>query len=136
QNQTDRAEDLDRRRRVAGQELHGRQIEERAQHASRSILRFSGAPRTEVHLDLRNTRSLLGSDRGDKAMHLAIEGQAAREFASIGLQRASVVVEIDAGDTRDDRVGGDRWYPTRQSGALPAFGTPSAHQVVAFVKLG
>ena len=67
-----------------------------------------------VHRDLGQAHAHPRRDRGDEAVHLAVEAQAARDLAAHHLERAAVVVQVDAGRPRDQPVREERRDPLRE----------------------
>ena len=67
------------------------------QDAPQAVLGSAAAARPEVDLELADTRAKLRGDRGDKPVHFTVQAQLARQVAAVGLQRATVIVQVDAG---------------------------------------
>jgi hypothetical protein len=65
-------------------------------------------------------------------VHLAIEPEAAQDFATVGLERAAVIVQMDAGDPRDESVGDAGGQRAGQEGILAVL-APTADDVIALV---
>ncbi len=110
-DEADQPEDLQRPRRVAQQELDGRQIEHDADGARQAVLRRAGAPRPVIDDHLGDLDADLAGDRRQEPVHLAVEPQRLDDFGAEHLQRAAVVVQRHAGRPRDQPVGDHRRHP-------------------------
>ena len=67
-------------------------------------------------------------------MQFAVQANALNHLAPVGLQRAAVIVQVHAGDARDDAIGDLRWQSARKIRVLP-FHPPAADHIVALVDL-
>ena len=83
--------------------------------------------------DLANAGAVHRRVDGDEAVHLAEQAGVADHVSAVGLERAAVVVELDAGPPADEPVGDLRGLGS-QPGVLAA-SAPAADDVVAFVEL-
>ena len=91
--------------------------------------------RMVAHDHLGHARALLRGEDGDEAVPLAVEVHAGEHAAPVGLERAAVVVQLDARQPRDEGVGRPRRQAARHQGVL-ALAPPAGDDVVAFVELG
>ena len=98
----DAAEELHRLLPVADQELDGEEIEDDAGHAGDPVLRRAVFPSPVID---GNFDDLRPGDEGkgrDEPMQLTEELEVLDHFLVVRLQRAPVVVELEAGDPRDE----------------------------------
>src|SRR6185437_12161951 len=70
----------------------------------------------------------------DEAVHLAVEAHALDDLSAIRLERAAVVVQLDARHPRDQSIGDARREVAAQRRIL-AFLPPTGYDVVAFGEL-
>ena len=130
----DLAEDLDRPRGIADEELDVDQVEDDRDDALEAVLAAAGDARAVAHWHLRDADAHPRGERGDEAVHLAVEADAAQHLAAVGLQGAAVVVQAHVGDLADQPVGGPARDAARQPRVLAVL-APAADHVVAFVNL-
>ena len=114
------AEDVDRPGRIQREELHRHQVEQHPHGARDAVLRHAGDARPVVDRQLDDPAAEVVDQRGDEAVHLAVQAQAARQVAADELQRAAVVVQAHAGDGADQPVGEPRRHAPAQPGVLRA----------------
>ena len=111
------AEEVRGPRAVGEQELHGEEVEQHAQRAAEAVLAAPARARPVVDLHLGHGDAHPGGDRGDEAVHLAVEPQALHDLGADRLQRAAVVVQVHAGGPRDEPVREPRGQPLATSGS-------------------
>ena len=73
--------------------------------------------------------------RGQEAVHFAVEADVLSDLAAVGLERAAVVVQVDARAPRDKPVGDHRGQFARDGLVLTVL-APAARHIVALVQLG
>ena len=64
---------------------------------------------------------------GDEPVHLAVQAQVLDHLAAVRLQRAAVVVQVDAGDLADQRVGEHRRQAPVDKRVLPVLAPAADH---------
>src|SRR4051812_2268243 len=67
-------------------------------------------------------------------MQLAVELDVLKHLASVGLERAAIVVQGYAGSPGDTAVGDSRWQRAAQERVLPIL-APAAHNIIPLVEL-
>src|SRR5438067_1763955 len=102
--EADAAERLQRPVQEAHQELDPEEIEEHAESPVDAVLRLAARSRVVAHRHLDDLGADLGGERRNEAMQLAIQAQAADHVRPVELERAAIVVQLDAGDARDHRI--------------------------------
>ena len=105
------------------------------ERAADAVLALAGRARSMIDDDLRDLAARPRRVDGDEAMHLAIEVHVLDDALAIRLERAAVVVDVDAADARDEPVRNDRGESAREQLVLAVF-APAADDVEALVHLG
>src|SRR6058998_1270552 len=92
-------------------------------------------PRMMPHWNLGYSRSVPIRVNRNETMHLAVKLNALQRLPPIGFQGASIIVQINPRNRRDEQVG----QPTRQiapeRGVLPLL-PPTRNEIVAFIQFG
>src|SRR4051812_46992168 len=124
------AEEVQRAAHVLQQESNREQIKEHAEGAADAVV----APALLAHYvadgNLANRRAVPAGQRGDEAVHLAVEGNVLDHFAAIGLERGAEVVDVDAGEFGHQPVGAARGKAAHDK-VVDALLAPAGNHVVA-----
>src|SRR5262249_8185735 len=119
---------------VAHQELDRQEIKQDAYHAPQAIFRDTLAPWPVTDWQFAHAGADPTAQRGQEAVHLAVQGHVLEDLAAVDLQGAAVIVEPHAGDPRDQDVRKPRGESPRPEG-IPPVVAPSAHDVVSLLEL-
>jgi hypothetical protein len=133
--EADAAEDVDRLLGVPVEEGHDDQVEDDLHDALEAILRGAEAARVVAHRDLGHPRAVPRRIDRHEAVHLAVELHVLDHLAAVGLERATVVVQGNAGHERDQAIGDAAGKVAAQRVVLPVLAPARAH-VEALVQLG
>ena len=112
------AEDLQRPRRIADQELDGEEIEHHPDGARDAVLRRAVDAPAVVDDVLGDRDAHLAGDRRQEPVHLAVQLHRLHDLGAKHLQRAAIIVELHAGHLRDDPVGNHRRQPAADESVL------------------
>src|ERR1700722_4093464 len=126
---------MQRARHVAEQKADGQQIEEDPEGAEDVVVALAKLARRVGDGDLAAASAVPGGERGDEAMHLAVERNVLDDLAAIGLEGGAEVVDRDAAERGHQPVrdeGGD----AAEEEVVAALTAPSADHVVALFELG
>src|SRR5207245_4211597 len=93
----DRSEEVVRLAGEATQELRRHQVQQHAQRPGETVLRLAETTRMVVDFKLGDRGPRPGGIRRNKTMHLTVKANGVDDLATVCLERATVVVEIEIG---------------------------------------
>ena len=131
----EQAEDLEGAGRIAQEELDRQEVEEDLGGPEDVVFGLALQAGAVTDLDLGDGDAHRAGDGRDEPVELAVEIDALDDLPAEGLERAAVVVELDAGEPGDEPVRHDGREPARQEPVLPVL-PPAGDDVVAGVDLG
>src|SRR6185437_8617260 len=134
-DQAEAAEEVQRARHVLEQETNREEIEEHAKGATEAVVALAVFARGIRDRHLADGRAIPACQRGDEAMHLAVERNVLDDLTAIGFVGRAEVVNVYAGELRHRPVGDARRHAAEDE-VVGSLGAPSAHHVVAFLQLG
>ena len=120
---------------VAEQKAHGDEVQDHPEGAAQVVLGAPKLSRAMVDRNLGDGRAHPAGNGRNEAVQLAVEPDVLQHFVAVGFERAAIVVQGDAGDTGDERVGDARRQSARERGILTLH-APAADHVVAFANFG
>ena len=100
-----RTENIERPIEITQHEDHYNQVENDFECAADAVFAAAPAPRPIFDRDLGHAHAHLAGERRDEAMQLAIKLYAFGDVKVVGLQRATIIMQTDAGAARNDSVG-------------------------------
>src|SRR6266436_9870524 len=87
------------------------------------------------HWNLGHARPVPICVNRNETMHLAVKLNALQRLPPIGFQGASIIVQIDPRNRRDEPVGKRAWQITLERGVLPLL-PPARDEIVALIQFG
>src|SRR5258707_5634408 len=69
------------------EKLYHQQVEQHFEYALKTVFRFPGTPRTMIHYELSDFRSMPGCIDREEPMHLTVETDPVRYLSLVGLER-------------------------------------------------
>src|SRR5579863_2616630 len=127
------AEEMQRAAHVAEQEADGEQIEEDAEGAADAVVALAALAIHVLDRDFADGRAIPRGERGNEAVHLAVERDVLDDFAAIGLEGSAEVVDVDAGEPGHEPVGAARRNAAHDE-VVNAILAPAGNDVVAFLE--
>src|SRR4051812_23415816 len=127
EREAEATEGLQRSVQEAHRELDPQKVEQHPERAVDAVLRHAARARVVAHRHFDDLGADLGGERRDEAMQLAVEAQPANDVGAIHLERAAVVVQLDAGDARDHAVRHHRRQLARDGAVLPLLAPAGDH---------
>ena len=97
-------EEVQRPHHVLQQKTNGQQIEEDAEGAADSVVRFAALAIYVLDGNFTDARAVPGRKRRNKAVHLAVQGNVVDHFAAVGLEGRAEVVNVHARKLRHQPV--------------------------------
>jgi hypothetical protein len=131
---TNCSKEVQRAGHVAEQEADRQQIEEHSEGAGDAVMTLSVLAGRIGDGDLADAGSIPGGERGDEAVHLAVERNVLDDFTAVRLEGRTEVVDIDATERRHEQVrgaGGD----AAQEEVVSTLCAPAADNVVSLFQL-
>src|SRR6058998_4381183 len=92
-------------------------------------------PRMMPHWNLGYSRSVPIRVNRNETMHLAVKLNALQRLPPIGFQGASIIVQINPRNRRDEPVGQRAWQIAPERRVLPPL-PPARDEIVAFIQFG
>jgi hypothetical protein len=119
---------------VAKQEADRQQIEEHSEGAGDAVMTLTVLAGWIRDGDLADAGSIPGGERGDEAVHLAVEGNVLDNFTAIRLEGRAEVVDIDATERRHEHIRGARGDAAQEE-VVSTLCAPAADDIVSLFQL-
>lgn len=128
--QSPAAEEMNRAVKIAIKEVNNEKIEEDAEGAGQTILTPAGGAGRVVNGNFGDFCASPGSVGGEEAVHFAKEREIGNNLFFVGLEGATVVMERNAGDKRDDFISDERGEAAGERTLSPAIEAPAGDEIV------
>ena len=108
------AEDIHRFGKMAVEKFDDDEIEQNLGDALQAVVRSAVWASVVGDGNFRHLGPHPACENRNEAVHLAVEPHALDHVSSVGFERASVVMQLDAGETRDQMIGDNRGPAPRE----------------------
>src|SRR3984957_15267277 len=124
------AKEVERARHIAEEEAYREQIEEDPESARDSVVRLAAGTNDILDRHFDDFRAVEGCERGNEAVHFAIQADVLDDFAAIDFEGSAEIVDVDSGEFGHHPVGNTRRQAAHDE-IVHALLAPAADDVAA-----